>query len=128
MDAVRAEKCFPVVEFVIVVFSARRKLALRQFNLELNLTSMKTITMLEFRQNAEAVVQDLRRGLALTLTYRGQPLARLEPIRPSTENIADADPLYLLAEQAGLAGTDDRLAKENARLTNVDIDRALYGS
>ena len=89
---------------------------------------MKTITMLELRQNAEAVVQDLRRGLALTLTYRGQPLARLEPIRPSAEDIAVDDPLYRLAEQAGLAKTDERLAKENARLTNRDIDRALYGS
>ena len=89
---------------------------------------MKTITMLELRQNAEAVVQDLRRGLALTLTYRGQPLARLEPIRLSAEDIAVDDPLYLLAEQAGLAKTDERLANENARLTNMDIDRALYGS
>ena len=89
---------------------------------------MKTITMLELRQNAEAVVQDLRRGLALTLTYRGQPLARLEPIRPSAEDIPADDPLYLLAEQAGLAKTDERLAQENARLTNRDIDRALYGS
>ena len=89
---------------------------------------MKTITMLELRQNAEAVVQDLRRGLALTLTYRGQPLARLEPIQPSDEDIAADDPLYLLAEQGGVVGTDAKLAKENARLTNADIDRALYGS
>ena len=89
---------------------------------------MKTITMLELRRNAEAVVQDLRRGLTLTLTYRGQPLARLEPIHPSAEGIAADDPLYLLAERGGVAGTDKKLARENARLTNRDIDRALYGS
>ncbi len=89
--------------------------------------SMKTITMLELRQNAEAVVQDLRRGLALTLTYRGQPLARLEPIRPSDEDIAADDPLYKLAEQGEITAADEKLAKENARLTNMDIDRALYG-
>ncbi len=84
--------------------------------------------MLELRQNAEGVVQDLRRGMALTLTYRGQRLARLEPIRPSAEDIAADDPLYLLAEQAGSATADRRMAKENTRLTNADIDRALYGS
>ena len=88
---------------------------------------MKTITMLELRQNAEAVVQDLRRGLAMTLTYRGQPLARLEPIFPTAEGIAADDPLYTLAEQAGKAEGDSKLAEANARLTNADIDRALYG-
>ena len=88
---------------------------------------MKTITMLELRQNAEAVVKDLRQGLALTLTYRGQPLARLEPIRPSSEEIAIDDPLYRLAAQAAVAEADEKLVKENARLTNADIDHALYG-
>ena len=89
---------------------------------------MKTVTMLELRQNAEAVVRDLRQGRALVLTYRGQPLARLEPIRPSAEDIAANDPLYVLAEHAGTVGTNDQLAKGNARLTNAEIDRALYGS
>ena len=88
---------------------------------------MKTITMLELRQNAEAVVQDLRRGLALTLTYRGQPLARLEPIRPSADDIATDDPFYMLAEQAATARGDEKLAEANSRLTNEDIDHDLYG-
>ena len=83
--------------------------------------------MLELRQNAEAIVQDLRRGLALTLTYRGRPLARLEPILSAVEGIAADDPLYTLAEQAGYADDDAKLAKANARLTNADIDHALYG-
>ena len=89
---------------------------------------MKTITMLELWQNAETIVQDLRRGLALTLTYRGQPLARLEPILPTAEDIAADDPLYTLAEQAGGTAGDAKLAQANARLTNADIDRALYGT
>ena len=83
--------------------------------------------MLELRQNAEAIVQDLRRGLAMTLTYRGQPLARLEPILSTAQGIAADDPLYTLAEQAGRADGDAKLAKANACLTNTDIDRALYG-
>ena len=88
---------------------------------------MKTITMLELRQNSEAVVQGLRRGLAMTLTYRGQPLARLEPTIPIAEGIAADDPLYTLADQAGYADGDTKLAKANACFTNTDIDNALYG-
>lgn len=88
---------------------------------------MKTITMLELRQNAGAVVQDIRRGLTLTLTYRGQPLARLEPILPAAEDILADDPLYRLAEQAGASAGDVELERANAHLTNADIDRALYG-
>jgi antitoxin (DNA-binding transcriptional repressor) of toxin-antitoxin stability system len=99
---------------------------LKQFNLKLNLMSMKTITMLELRQNAGAIVRDLRQGRSLTLTYRGQPLARLEPILPSGEEISADDPFYTLADHAGLA-EDEALAKGNANLTNADIDRVLYG-
>ncbi len=88
---------------------------------------MKTITMLELRQNTEAIVQELRRGLAMMLTYLGQPLARLEPILSTAEGIATNDPLYTLAEQAGQAEGDPKLAKANARLTDADIDHALYG-
>lgn len=84
--------------------------------------------MLELRQNAEAIVQDLRRGLAMTLTYRGRPLARLEPILSTAESIAADDPLYTLAEQAGRVDGDAKMAKANACLTNEDIDHALYGA
>ena len=82
--------------------------------------------MLELRQHAEAVVADLRRGVTLTLTYRGQPLARLEPIRPEPEEIGADDPLFALGELAGVAG-DPALDAGNAALSNADIDRALYG-
>ena len=86
---------------------------------------MKTFTMLELRQNAEAVAQDLRRGL--TLTYHGQPFARLGPILPAVEGTAGDDPLYTLAEQAGCANDDSKVAKANTHPTNADIDCALYG-
>ena len=87
---------------------------------------MRTVTMLELRQRAEAVVADLRRGVTLTLTYRGKPLARLEPIRPEPDEIGADDALFTLGEQAGVAA-DPALAADNAALTNADIDRALYG-
>ena len=77
--------------------------------------------MLALRQNSEAVVSDLQRGLPLTLTYRGKPLARLVPIMADAAEITADDPLYTLAAHAE-AG-----APENAAMGNAEIDRVLYG-
>ncbi len=82
---------------------------------------MKTVSMLELRQNSEVVVSDLQRGLPLTLTYRGKPLARLVPVLADPEEITADDPLYTLADHAE-AGSPD-----NASLGNEEIDRVLYG-
>ena len=43
---------------------------------------MKTISMLEFRHHAEKVIAQVQKGQRLILTYRGKPVARLEPIAP----------------------------------------------
>jgi antitoxin (DNA-binding transcriptional repressor) of toxin-antitoxin stability system len=40
---------------------------------------MQSISMLELRQNAERVLSRLLRGERLQLTYRGKPVATLEP-------------------------------------------------
>ena len=78
---------------------------------------MKTISMLEFRQRAEKVIQELRRGERMVLTYRGHPVARLEPI--GDPEIDAEDPFYAL----------DRLADEKGRsLTNRQMDKIIYGA
>ncbi len=79
---------------------------------------MKTITMLEFRRHARRALDALRRGERLVLTYRGEPVARLEPIEPSA-TVAENDPLLRVDDYAveGPGGT----------LENEDIDRLLYG-
>lgn len=41
---------------------------------------MKTVTMLEFRRDAEAVIRTVQTGESLLLTYRGKPAVRLEPV------------------------------------------------
>lgn len=77
---------------------------------------MTTISMLEFRRNAEGVIRRIRRGQRMVLTYRGKPVARLEPF---TEDTPDAeDPFYRLTELAEASG-------EN--LTNAEMDRIVYG-
>jgi prevent-host-death family protein len=73
--------------------------------------------MLEFRKNAERVLKDVRSGQSLVLTYRGRPVARLEPIRPQQGPVDD--PIYRLAELAD---------REGEPLSNLEIDEIVYGS
>jgi antitoxin (DNA-binding transcriptional repressor) of toxin-antitoxin stability system len=68
--------------------------------------NMKLFSMRELRQNSEAIVQDLRRGQSLTLTYRGKPWARLLPIPTNDREIVADDPFYTLADHAE-AGADE---------------------
>jgi prevent-host-death family protein len=78
--------------------------------------AMKRITMLELRRNAEQVIKSAQRGQRMILTYRGRPVARIEPI---VETAPDGDdPFYHIGEVA------DRAA-ENA--SNDEIDRIVYG-
>ena len=80
---------------------------------------MKTVTMLEFRQDAEGVLRRVAKGERLILSHRGKPAARIEPLAP---NIA-ADPaadLFL-----GIAGRATRSPKGPTR--HGEIDRIIYG-
>lgn len=78
---------------------------------------MKTVSMLEFRRRAEAIVQQVCRGQPFILTYRGKPVARLEPIVGPA--VAAADPFYRLDQLADAKGKS---------LTNDEIDRTVYGT
>ena len=78
---------------------------------------MKTVTMLEFREDAAGIVERVRNGERLILTYRGQPVVRLEPIRK--DSIGGEDPFYSLDRLAGEAGQS---------LTNDQMDDIVYGT
>ena len=77
--------------------------------------STRTVSMLELRRNAQSIIEEVRRGHRLVLTYRGQPMARLEPL---DEPPADGDAFYDLADLA-VDGGDS--------LTNRQIDETVYG-
>lgn len=81
---------------------------------------MKTITMLDLRRDARRWIEAVRRGERLVLTYRGEPVARLEPVRPEGREIREDDPLLRIDDFA-VDGPGDRL-------TNEEIDRLIYGS
>lgn len=76
---------------------------------------MKSVSMLEFRQHARDIVERVRSGQSIVLTYRGKPMARIEPLEPS---VSGEDPFYALADLAD---------EDGLSLTNDDIDEALYG-
>ena len=76
---------------------------------------MKTISMLEFRRTAESVLKKVQQGQRFVLTYRGQPVARLEPVE--ARSIPADDPFYALGSLA--SGTA-------AALSNEEMDRIIY--
>ena len=77
---------------------------------------MATVSMVELRRDAEAILQRVDRGERLVLTYRGRPAARLEPFTQS-EPPAD-DPIYRLAEISTDRGDS---------LSNEEMDAIVYG-
>lgn len=78
---------------------------------------MKTVTMLRFRAEAEAILKQVGKGQSFVLTYRGKPVARLEPLRE--REISSDDPMYRLSELATSNGES---------ITNQEIDRLIYGT
>jgi antitoxin (DNA-binding transcriptional repressor) of toxin-antitoxin stability system len=79
---------------------------------------MKTITMLQLRTNSRGVVRLLRRGERMTLSYRGLPLARLEPVR-TTDTWSAEDPVFKIHHAAR--------PSPRGPLSHDQIDEELYG-
>ncbi len=76
---------------------------------------MKTISMLEFRQDAEKIIRQLQAGQRLILTYRGKPVARLEPLLETATGAED--PFYTLYRLADTEGES---------LTDREMDEIVY--
>jgi prevent-host-death family protein len=81
---------------------------------------MKTITMLEFRRDARRALEAVRRGERLLLTYRGKPVARLEPVGTDAGEVPEDDPLLRVDDYA--------IEGPGGPLANEEIDRLLYGA
>ncbi|MGB7567354.1 MAG: type II toxin-antitoxin system Phd/YefM family antitoxin [Chitinivibrionales bacterium] len=76
---------------------------------------MKTITMLEFRKNAGKIIRWSQKGQRMTITYRGKPVMKIEPILPKKTSIDD--PFYSL----GLVADNSA-----GSLSNEDMDKLIY--
>ena len=79
---------------------------------------MKTITMLELRRKAGAVIQGLGQGESYVLSYRGRVVGKITPWQRD-DRPSDEDAVYRLGELAG-EGTG------SSSLTSEEADRLLY--
>jgi antitoxin (DNA-binding transcriptional repressor) of toxin-antitoxin stability system len=89
------------------------------YQLELKLEWMKTVTMLQFRRNAEAILRRIRKGERFLLSHRGKPVARLEPLG----NPAAVDP----ANDLFLAIASRAQPSPKGETKHADIDQIVYG-
>ena len=80
---------------------------------------MKTVTMLEFRKNAERVLRRVAKGERLVLSHRGKPAARLEPVTAPPAAAFPDDPFLGIARRA--------TASPKGKKKHSHIDRILYG-
>ena len=80
---------------------------------------MKTITMVELRQNAAGVLRRIANGERFILSHRGNPAARLEPVHAPAAGDPRVDRFLTVAQRAS--------ASPKGRTKHAEIDRILYG-
>ncbi len=80
---------------------------------------MKTVTMLEFRRDAESVLRRVTKGERFVLSHRGKPVARLEPIGGPSAADAAPDPFLTIGQRA--------TPSPKGRTVHREIDQVLYG-
>lgn len=81
---------------------------------------MNEITMLQLRRDTRRWLEAVRNGERFVLTYRGQPVARLEPVDGEPPSVSADDPLLRLDEFS--------VDGPGGELGNEEIDRWVYGS
>jgi len=80
---------------------------------------MKTVTMLQFRQDAEGVLRRVAKGERFVISHRGKPAARLEPLTAPSSSDPANDPFLGIARRAK--------PSPKGKTKHQDIDQILYG-
>jgi prevent-host-death family protein len=80
---------------------------------------MKTVTMLEFRQDAEGVLRRVAKGERFVLSHRGKPAARLEPLSVPVSYDPTSDPFLSISRRAK--------PSPKGKTKHSDIEGILYG-
>ena len=80
---------------------------------------MKTVTMLEFRQNAQSVLRRIAKGERLLLSHRGRLAARLEPLTAAPNDVSPNDPFLIIGSRA--------TASPKGKTRHADVDYVVYG-
>ena len=80
---------------------------------------MKTVTILEFRKDAEGILRRVAKGERFLLSHRGRPAARLEPVVANGSRDSASDPFLTIGQRA--------LPSPKGKTRHADIDKTLYG-
>ena len=80
---------------------------------------MKSVTMLEFRKDAEGILRRVAKGERFLLSHRGRPAARLEPVAAHGTGDSAADPFLTIGQRA--------LPSPKGKTRHADIDKIVYG-
>ena len=80
---------------------------------------MKTVTLLQFRKDAEGILRRVAKGERFLLSRRGRPAARLEPVRALITRDPSSDPFLTISRRAAPGS--------RGKTRHEDIDRILYG-
>ena len=80
---------------------------------------MKTVTMLEFRKDAEGILRRVAKGERFLLSHRGRPAARLEPVVTKGSANSATDPFLTIGQRA--------LPSPKGKTRHADIDKIPYG-
>ena len=90
-----------------------------EIQLQVKVHAVKSVTMLEFRKDAESVLRRVAKGERLVLSHRGKPAARLEPLNgPSTADPGN-DPFLSIARRA--------TRSPKGKTKHANIDGIVYG-
>jgi len=87
--------------------------------LQLKVQLMKTVTMLQFRKNAEGILRRIQQGERFVLSHRGRPVARLEPLGLRGPADPANDPFLAIAARAQ--------PSPKGKTKHSDIDEIVYG-
>lgn len=86
--------------------------------------TVKTITMVEMRTDSERIVKELSRGVRMTLSYRGKPIAELVPMSaPATLSPLEA---LDLAQQVSEAGNQAYAKSASAYLKQLRKEQKAW--
>ncbi len=80
---------------------------------------MKTVSMLEFRKNAEGILRRVAKGERFLLSHRGRPAARLEPVITNGPGDAAMDRFLTIGQRA--------VPSPKGKTRHIDLDKILYG-
>jgi len=80
---------------------------------------VKTITLREFRKDAEGILRRLAKGERFVLSHRGRPAARLEPVTTAISSDPAKDPFLTISRRA--------VPSPKGKTRHAEIDRILYG-